>query len=268
MKLTVLVDNNTLIDHYYAGEPGVSYYIEDDDKTFLFDTGYSDIFLKNANLMGIDINRIESIVISHGHDDHTRGLNFLYTQNALTHAPIIAHPQAFMPKFSKNISVGSPLTEGQLREKYTLHLSTEPVKVSKNCTFLGEIPSYNDFECRKVHGHYRDGLAVHDDQLMDDSALVYSSKDGLFIITGCSHSGICNIIAHAKYVCGDDRIVGVIGGFHLFDVSAQLAETVRYFKTVGVSKLYPCHCVSFAAKVEMHKHIPVQEVGVGLTIEL
>lgn len=268
MKLTVLVDNNTLIDQYYLGEPGVSYYIEDDGKALLFDTGYSDIFIKNAGLLGIDLASIQCIVISHGHDDHTRGLQYLHSMNALTHAPIIAHPLAFMPKYINELYVGSPLTASQLREKYTLNLSTEPVKVSKNCTFLGEIPTYNDFESRKCHGQYRDGITQHEDQLLDDSALVYSGKDGLFIITGCSHSGICNIIAHAKHVCNDDRILGVIGGFHLFDVSEQLANTVRYFKTVGVSQLYPCHCVSFAAKAEIHRHIPVQEVGVGLTIEL
>lgn len=76
MKLKVLVDNNTYIDQYYCGEPAVSYYIEDEDTSFLFDVGYSDLFIRNSNALGIDLQNISSIVISHGHDDHTGGLKY------------------------------------------------------------------------------------------------------------------------------------------------------------------------------------------------
>lgn len=78
MKLKVLVDNNTYIDRYYLGEPAVSYYIEDKDIKILFDTGYSDIFISNSKKMGIDLNNIDKIVISHGQDDHTKGLKYFF----------------------------------------------------------------------------------------------------------------------------------------------------------------------------------------------
>ena len=58
--------------------------------------------------------------------------------------------------------------------------------------------------------------------MLDDTAIVYKAKSGLFIITGCSHSGICNIIEHAKKVCSSDKILGVIGGFHIFDCDERL----------------------------------------------
>lgn len=66
MKLKVLEDNNTFIDEYYLGEPGVSYYIEDGDEKILFDTGYSSVILKNASKMNIDLNKINKLVISQG----------------------------------------------------------------------------------------------------------------------------------------------------------------------------------------------------------
>ncbi len=103
---------------------------------------------------------------------------------------------------------------------------------------------------------------------MDDSAIVYQGKDGLFIITGCSHSGICNIIEYAKEVCNEQKIVGVIGGFHLFKLSERLTRTIDYFQKNGIEELYPGHCVSFKAKAERHMSIPVHEVGVGLKIEI
>ncbi len=74
MKLTVLVDNNTLIDRYYIGEPGVSYYIEDDNIKILFDAGYSDVFIQNAQKMNVNLLDIDCVVLSHGHIDHSWGL--------------------------------------------------------------------------------------------------------------------------------------------------------------------------------------------------
>ena len=73
MRLTVLVDNNTLINKYYIGEPAVSYYIEDEDTKILFDTGYSSVFAENAKKMNIDLAKINKLVISHGDSDHMGG---------------------------------------------------------------------------------------------------------------------------------------------------------------------------------------------------
>lgn len=103
---------------------------------------------------------------------------------------------------------------------------------------------------------------------MDDTALAYNTGDGLFIITGCSHSGVCSIIEYAKMVCNEERIKGVLGGFHLLDVTNKLTQTIEYFKKNDIKRLYPCHCISFAAKAEIHKSIPINEVGVGLSINL
>ena len=102
--------------------------------------------------------------------------------------------------------------------------------------------------------------------MLDDSAVVLKTDDGLFIVTGCSHSGICNIIEYAKKVCGDDRIIGVLGGFHLFEVDDRLKNTIDYFEKADIKTLYPCHCVSLKAKAEMIKSLNVEEVGVGLEI--
>lgn len=78
MKLKLLEDNNTFIDMYYLGEPAVSYYIEDGEDKILFDAAYSDAFLKNAKKMNVNIDNVNKVVISHGHDDHTGGLKYFF----------------------------------------------------------------------------------------------------------------------------------------------------------------------------------------------
>ena len=74
MKLTVLMDNNTLIDRYFLAEPGVSYLVEVDGKRILFDVGYSDAFITNARKLAIDLLDVDFVVLSHAHLDHTWGL--------------------------------------------------------------------------------------------------------------------------------------------------------------------------------------------------
>ena len=77
MKVTVLVDNDTLVGINFQGEPALSFYVEEGDKKILFDTGFSDLFLKNAQILGIDLTDLDAIVFSHGHDDHMGGLYHL-----------------------------------------------------------------------------------------------------------------------------------------------------------------------------------------------
>ena len=121
MKLTVLVDNNTLIDQYLLGEPAVSYYIEDEDEKILFDTGYSDVFIHNAEKLHINLADITKIVFSHGHNDHTGGFHFLIDQYDLSHVELLSHPDVFKSKIESGENIGSNLTENTVNK--ICHLS-------------------------------------------------------------------------------------------------------------------------------------------------
>lgn len=266
MNITVLVENNTLIDNYFLGEPAVSFYIESDDKKILFDTGYSDILIDNADKMGICLSEITHIVLSHGHDDHTRGLKFLNKKYDLSQVKLIAHPDCFLTKHEGDEYFCSPFSETEVSVMMNYIPTKGVIKLTNELYFLGEIPRNNDFE-----SIYPIGTTIYnnkelDDYVIDDTALVYKDDKGIFIITGCSHSGICNITEYAKQVCGENNILGILGGFHLMSNNVQLKNTIKYFEKNKIEMLYPCHCVSLSAKACMMKSLPVTEVGVGMKI--
>lgn len=269
MKLRVLVDNHTYIDQYYLGEPAVSYYLETDGLRILFDAGYSDAVLRNAEAMGIDLGGLTHIVLSHGHNDHTRGLQFLRERFDLTGVELVAHPGCFRPKWMDGLDIGAPFGESEAAAGFRYLPQTGPYALSENCVFLGEVPTLHGFEQRRSFGRTLDAFGGEMEELvMDDSALACRTKEGLFLITGCSHSGICDQVDYARQVLHEDRVAGIIGGFHLFETDERLKRTINRLEELSPKILYPCHCVSLRAKAEMMKVLPVEEVGVGLTITL
>jgi len=265
MKIRVLAENMTRIDAYYLGEPGVSYHIECEGKNFLFDTGYSDAYLRNAEKMGIDLSKLDGIILSHGHNDHTGGLRYLPKN---INAPIYAHTDIFAAIEYEGLSVGSPITEQELKENHILHLSKDPVFLTDHLVFLGSIPRNNDFESKEAIGKRLKGGVWEPDFLPDDSALAYMGKEGLTIITGCSHAGICNITEYAKTVCNETRIAGIIGGFHLMKMSDRVLKTIEYIKEQKPKLLCPSHCTCFEARSAMNNEIHVTELCVGDTFEI
>lgn len=270
MKLVVLVDNNTINDKYFLAEPAVCYYIIDNKRKILFDTGYSEIFKKNARAMKINIDDIDEIVISHGHEDHSNGLKYYLDDVRSKRIKLYSHPLTFNKKKMNDEMICSPYSYELLSDYFDIRLSKNPIKISDNIIFLGEIPTLFDFEKRKNMGNIKVDGIYKPDYLYDDSAIVYQSSNGIFIITGCSHSGICSIIEYAKRVCNNDNILGVIGGFHLGDEEEKINKTIEYFKKNNIKNIYPCHCTSLYAKAKFINELKskVKEVGVSLKINI
>ena len=263
MKLTVLCDNNTFIDSYLVGEPALSFYIENGKDKILFDLGYSDVFNFNAKKLGIDLSKVSKVILSHGHDDHTHGLKwFKFDKNT----PLYFCDGCFDKKKIDDCDLTAPYTKDTMAEMFNLIEIKDCQQISKNLYCLGPIPRTTAFEKdNKKLKTYKNNKWVQD-KVLDDTALVYVSKKGLIVITACSHSGICNICEYAKSLF-NKNIIAVIGGFHLFELTEQVIQTIEYFKTQNILALYPCHCTSLKVKAAMiNQGLNVEEVGSGLKL--
>lgn len=90
----------------------------------------------------------------------------------------------------------------------------------------------------------------------------------MVIITGCSHAGICNIIEYAKKVCNEQRVVDVIGGFHLLNPSDnKLNNTLDYLKKCRLSAVHACHCTDLHSKIRLAEYVNIEDMGVGVVLK-
>ena len=259
MKINILTDN--IAGGRFKAEHGLSFLIEIDGEKILFDTGHSNVFLENAAQMGINIqDEVDTVVLSHGHWDHGNGLKHLSGKK------LLAHPAVFSKRFRKkdHTYVGLNSDREDLEKRFEIVVSKTPVRITPNLWFLGEIPRLNEFEAKTTFYRLDDG---EEDFIPDDSALVATSDSGLIVISGCAHSGICNICEYAKKVTGISNISTVIGGFHLKDQGEKTRKTLEYFVDNRVHELLPAHCTEWPAKALFREQFTFPEVKTGTIFE-
>jgi 7,8-dihydropterin-6-yl-methyl-4-(beta-D-ribofuranosyl)aminobenzene 5'-phosphate synthase len=258
MKIYVLVDNTA--SGNFQAEHGLSYLIDHDEK-ILFDTGHSDLFIKNAEKLKVDLNKVEKIVLSHGHWDHGNGLKFLQNKT------LICHPNVFIKRYRKadQSFIGIDSSFEELSEKYKIQTTKQPYKVSEKIIFLGEIPRLCNYEQINSSFTDQDGQT---DQLLDDTGLAIIVENEIVIVSGCAHAGICNIVEHAKTVTGVHRVKAVIGGFHLKKNNSQTKETISYFKRNNIRNIYPSHCTELLALCAFQKEFNFIQVKAGMILKL
>ena len=255
MKLVVLSDAKAMDG--YGSEHGLSFLIEVDHIRILFDTGTSDLFIRNAEKIGIDLGDVEAIVLSHGHFDHGDGLQYVDGNT------LVCHPGCFVKRYRKEggVNLGLALTKKEIERKFKLKTSRDPLRLSEHLYFLGEIPRVNDFEAISTRYMLEGG---EEDHVIDDSGLACITDKGLVVVSGCAHSGICNIIEHAKKVTGIEQVEAVIGGFHLGAIDRQTKKTIQYMNDHKIPGLFPSHCTRDPALRMFKEVLGSREVVVGV----
>ena len=256
LQITTLSENTAGLGNL-LGERGLSILIETDGLSILFDTGRSISASHNADLLDIDLSRINKIVLSHGHSDHTGGLKEVLRRIG-KRTEIIAHPDIWAVKYSRRQGeeeryIGIPFhrqTLESLGAKF--NLTKEPVRITDNIMTTGEIPMTTDYEEIEPYLQVKEGDSFKPDKLLDDQALIINTEPGLVVILGCAHRGIINTLYHAQQLTGVKTIHTVVGGCHLMDATEERVWlTIAALKELGVQRLGVCHCTGLPASAIM-----------------
>jgi len=252
LRLTVLVeDTKNPIRPDLVAKHGLSFFIElkagRRTTNLLMDTGPSaDIVLQNAHKLNIDLRKVDSIVLSHGHRDHTGGLLSILKYIGKK-VPVIAHPEALEPKFvvkkTRLKKIGMPFQVSELEKSGRLSLKRGPTSIAPGVWVSGKIKRASTFEKVKGFKTKRDGKIVNDCLLDDQALFVEVEGKGLVVVSGCAHAGLINTIKQAQRVSGSSGAYAVVGGFHMAGASAgKMKETIRELQKAGVKFLMPGHC--------------------------
>ncbi len=251
LKITTLSDNSTGLGTFLA-EWGLSILVETAETKILFDTGQSIAASHNADLLGIDLSKINRIVLSHGHYDHTGGLRNIL-RRIRREIEIIAHPDIWQAKYSTREDeegyIGIPFHRQTLESLGArFNLSKKAVRITDNITTTGEVPMVTDYEEIEPYLVVKEGKRFQPDKLLDDQALIITTRRGLVVILGCAHRGIINTLYHTRKLTGVKTIYAVVGGCHLIDASEErIYLTIAALKELGVQRLGVSHCTGLVA---------------------
>ena len=252
MKTTVLLENTKLKNSDLIVEHGISLFIEKDDYNILFDTGGpQESAIQNASKLGIDLSKVDAVVISHGHNDHTGGLLKFFQIN--DKVPVYLKKEALGLYYSKRLEGEKYIgIDNKIVEKYSKRLQfvDKTLEIAQNIFIVPNIhkefpvPYSNHVLFEKINGKL-----VKDD-FKHELFMVIENDDDLTVISGCGHSGIKNIINTAKEVFPDKEIDTVIGGFHFqagastFAVAEkeEVEEIAEWFVLEGIGDVYTGHC--------------------------
>lgn len=231
MKILSLVENTSARADVGA-EHGLSLYIEANGYRMLFDMGQSDLFARNARMLGVDLSRVDLAILSHGHYDHGGGLSHFLTLNQ--NAPVYVHQKAFGGYYHGNERyIG---IDPALRKSPRLRLGEGERVIGHGLTLFdcnelprpGSLGSFGLCEC--VGGEYIP------DRFLHEQYLLIEEEGKRVLISGCSHKGIADIVSWFE----PDVLVG---GFHLSKLENEpVLEGIAKQLNRHPTRYVTCHC--------------------------
>ena len=254
MKIVTLVEN-TSADESCIAEHGLSIYIETEKHKLLLDTGQTDAVVKNAEVLGIDLSAVDTVILSHGHYDHSGGI-LPFSQVNHT-AKIIMQRKATEPHFNGERYIGIDRTILDLPD---VQLIDGDVQLDEELFLFSGITGRRCYpQGNRKLSRMENGLQVPDD-FAHEQCLVITQNGRRWLLSGCSHNGILNILDKYREIFGNVPDY-VVTGFHMMKkdgehtekekaVIVQTAEELAKMNTV----FYSGHCTGIPA-FELMKEI-------------
>jgi 7,8-dihydropterin-6-yl-methyl-4-(beta-D-ribofuranosyl)aminobenzene 5'-phosphate synthase len=249
----------------------VTVYQGEDKHTILFDTGYTKVgVLHNIEQLGIEIEEIEVIVLSHGHMDHTGSL-YGILDKIPGKIPLVVHPGAFIyprytrqPDGSKNIWPRTLVKDDLEQKNVDIVESESPTLIADNMIMVtGTVERTTQFEKGMPNALVEKNGEIVQDPIIDDQALVIKlDEKGLIVITGCAHAGVINTVIFAQKATGEQNIHAVLGGFHLSGPFFEKIhdDTIQELKKFDPHVVMPMHCTGRKAIQRFQKEFSSQFV--------
>ncbi|MBM4310950.1 MAG: MBL fold metallo-hydrolase [Deltaproteobacteria bacterium] len=258
-RLTVVCENTAGPVPGILGEHGLSVLIERSGGTLLFDTGQGRTIMHNLACLKKDPGRISRIALSHGHYDHTGGLEQVLQECAPV--DVCCHPGALSERFvavprgsrttyrSAGIPPGRPALEA-LGARFVFN--TGFAEIGKGMYLTGEVPRTTSFEKNDDRLKVKQGARYMQDTIPDDQSLVIESKKGLVVVLGCAHSGMINTLNYIASQLPGRKINTVVGGTHIgFLGEKQLEATIEHLSRFRFQRLGVSHCTGLAPSMRL-----------------
>ena len=268
MVIKVLVENMA-ISTEYGKVHGLCLYIETVRHKILFDLGPDKLFLDNAEKMGVKIEEIDTVVISHGHYDHGGALGLFLQHNH--RAKIYIHKKAFDRHFTKvlGLYIGVGL-DASLASHEQIVLTGGNLELDEELMIVTDVKERDLFpQSNRSLYTMENGKKLRDDFSHEQSLLIREGEHKV-LLAGCAHCGIVNILNRANQDLGEP-VTHVIGGFHIMkDKSPELVRDIALRLKGFDIQYYTCHCTgqkNFALlQEEMREQIQYVPVGTVLQI--
>ena len=208
MRIVTLVEN-TCGREGCTAEHGLSVYVETDRHRLLADAGQTNAVLKNAAVLGIDLSLVDTVILSHGHYDHSGGILPFSAVN--DSAAVYMQESAALPHFNGERYIGIDTAITDLPNVHLLHGS---LGIDEELFLFSEITGGRCFPKGNLKLlTEKDGVRRPDD-FEHEQCLVISHGGRRILISGCAHSGILNILDRYKEIFGNLPDI-VISGFHM-----------------------------------------------------
>ena len=249
-KITTLVEN-CVYGRKLQAEHGLSLYIETPENRLLFDAGASDLFIRNARLLHIDLQKVDYLVLSHGHSDHTGGLRYFMELN--TKATIVCKREVFFPKFKDERENGMKHIHSiDLSRFYFIDGQTELV----SGVFLlpaVDIINSEDTHFERFWVQKDDGCKIPD-TFQDELVMVLVNSGGLVVLSACSHRGITNILRIVRTAFSKLPCNLLLGGFHIHNAEESKYQVIAdYLHEYLPQKIGVCHCTGVDKYASFYK---------------
>ncbi len=277
MKIYTLVEGNRRKGTGFLADVGLSLYFEYGAHRVLFDTGATDAFIYNATLLGIDLSKVDTCVISHAHGHHTGGLpHFLdINSTATVYMKSETRGDYYVRRPFRMEQCG---IDAELFHRYEdrIQLIDDDAEIFPGVT-AASIRNHRRLPAYASLLYERRGDEYTRDSLAHELYLAVRTDAGTVVLTGCSHNGVINILQ-----CAEDRfgtIAGIIGGFHLdgarwmgmqyrAEPSLEIRAIARYMEEHRIKKIYTGSCTGRKAIEKLELHSPTLRFFSGDVVEL